>query len=1157
MIHWSRTLRKAKKSPRRNLPALEQLEGRLLLDASPASPIQHIIYVVKENRTFDQVFGSLGQGNGDPSLNLFGQESAPNQRALQRTFLTLDNFYADAEVSADGWNWLTGGLANTYVQKAYAEVHRNGNLNRRYDFEGGNLATSPGPDPQDAFIWDKLSDAGISYRNYGFRVRYGHMASTEPRLAANTDMNFQGFDLTKPDSVLDLIVTGVNQPTRIAEWLKEFNNYVATGTLPTVEFVRLPNDHNAGNSPGFPTPRAYMADNDLALGKLVDAVSHSPYWKSTLILVTEDDAQNGPDHVDAHRTIAQVISPYTQTGQVDSTFYSTVSMLRTIEQIVGIPPMTQFDAAATSFLGAFTEHANFTPYRFIVPTQNVYEKNPAPNPLAVTQVMSQLATGPFAKEDLMDPQELNQQIWQSVKGDTPMPAPVMGFRGLFHGLLDQPDDVLHAGPQGDGTGVTTQGWLLTPAGQQVQLGDRPMGIALSPDGKTILVSNDGSSAIESLMVIDRASGDIVQTINYPVPEALWIGLAFSPDGTHAYASAGHDNVLTLTGWVTLGEKIRVYEVAGQQLTETAPIVVPLPIGPNGRPVNLYPAGLSVSPDGQKLFLADNVGDSVSVIDLTTGTVTATIAVGHNPYTTLVSKDGKTVYVGNWGSTTISVVDVSGATPTVTQTVQVGTHPTAMLLNPVNNELYVANADSDTISVLDTTTNPQVGQTYLYPAVASDNDTDTWNFDLPVHPYGMGVDGPSGTVAWVPTPDEVGTFSVLLRVTDSRGSIALQPYQITVTPADTAPVITSTPITTGTVNVAYQYLVHAQDAEKDALTFTLVSPPTGMSLTPLSAQNTGQITWTPATAGSYSITVQVADAHNTVTQTYTLTIASTGSNGTPTITSNPRATIALGQTYYYQVIGGDSDNDPLTYSLVTAPPNMGISAQTAFNAAMISWTPTASMIVNGVNTFNVTVQVSDGRGGTNQQPFVITVTDQAANQKPVISSSPPLVATVGTMYSYNLTGYSPVNDPLYWNLVSGPWGLSVDPNLGTLRWLPLASQVGNQTVTVNLLDAYGGKATQTWTIVVHGAGLPPVITSTPPLNAVFGQLYTYAVQASDADGDPLSYSSIGYPPVGSFSTTTPNLFTFTPGYSSSSPTIVVSDGNGNTATQPRRMPVTAC
>jgi YVTN family beta-propeller protein len=741
------------------------------------SPIQHIIYVVKENRTFDQVFGSLGKGNGDPSLNLFGDESAPNQRALQSRFVTLDNFYADAEVSADGWNWLTGGLANTYVQKAYPQDYSNGFRGRGYDFEGGNFATSPGPNPQDAFIWDKLSDAGISYRNYGFRVFHGVVAGgTEPLLAANTDLNFQGFDLSKPDSVPDLIQTGINQPTRIAEWLKEFNAYVANGNLPTVEFVRLPNDHNAGTHPGAPTPRAYMADNDMALGQLVDAVSHSPYWDSTAIFVTEDDAQDGPDHVDAHRTIGQVISPYTQTGMVDSTFYSTVSILRTMELMVGIPPMTQFDAAATPFIDAFTTHPDFTPYTAITPTQNVHEKNPAPNPLASAAVLAQLQQGQFAKEDLIPGPELNAQIWQSIKGDVPMPDPVNGFRQSPGAHPIGETDGIPAGPQGDGTGVTTQGWDLTPLGQQISLGDRPMGVALSPDGNTILVSNDGASAIESLMVIDRASGNVLQTFDYPAPEALWIGVAFSPDGTHAYASAGGNN------------KIRVYDVSGQTLTETTSIQLPLPIGPKGKPISLYPAGLSVSPDGTKLYVADNLGDRMSAIDLTTGNVT-TIPVGHDPYTTLVSKDGNTVYVSNWGGTTVSVVDVSGAAPVVTQTIQVGTHPNAMLLNPVANELYVANADSDNITVIDPTTN-QVIRTidlkpfpnspvgaspngfaissngrFLFVANATDNDVAIIQLGrgpIPDHSDGL------IPVGWVPTGVALAPDNSQLIVVNSKG-----------------------------------------------------------------------------------------------------------------------------------------------------------------------------------------------------------------------------------------------------------------------------------------------------------------------------------------------------------------------------------------------------
>jgi len=400
-------------------------ENVIPLRPGDPSPIKHVIYVIKENRTFDQVLGSLGQGNGDPSLNLFGDESAPNQRQLAQQFVTLDNFYADAEVSADGWNWSTGALANTYVQKNWPANYADGNRNRPYDFEGGNLATSPGKDPQDAFIWNKLSDAGIDYRNYGFRVFGGQVATTEPRLATNTDLNFAGFDLTKPDSSPELFATpqNPNPATRIDEWLKEFNQYETNGTLPTVEFVRLPSDHTAGTRIGAPTPRAYMADNDLALGKLVDAVSHSADWKDTAIFVLEDDAQDGPDHVDAHRTITQVISPYTQTGKVDSTFYSTVSMLRTMELIVGLGPMSQYDAAATPMLNSFTNQPDFTPYTAIKPTQNLAEKNPVGSPLGDKSVDWSVEDQNEAIENLM--------IWKSVKGaDSAMPTPITRFREL-------------------------------------------------------------------------------------------------------------------------------------------------------------------------------------------------------------------------------------------------------------------------------------------------------------------------------------------------------------------------------------------------------------------------------------------------------------------------------------------------------------------------------------------------------------------------------------------------------------------------------------------------------------------------------------------------------------------------------------------------------
>jgi YVTN family beta-propeller protein len=385
------------------------------------SPIRHVIYVVKENRTYDQVFGSLGKGDGDPALNLFADDTAPNSRALQRQFVTLDNIYANAEVSAQGWNWSVGANSNPYVEQTWMDAYHG---HRPYDDEGGNPATAMNRDPADSYIWDRLADNNITFRNYGF-YETGNTLNTgpapaDPRLAAHTDPNYYGWDLTCPDS------SGTFTPmtsctARIDEWRNEFRGYLANDNLPTVELVRLPNDHTATTTPGYPTPSAYVADNDLALGRLVEEVSHSQYWSSTAIFVVEDDTQNGPDHIDAHRMPAQVISPYTHTGRVDSTFYSTTSVLRTIELIAGIAPMTQFDALAEPMFNAFTADANLTPYRAITPSSQIlHTVNPANTPTATTAPKQNLD-----REDSIDERQANEEIWESVKGThSHMPAPV-------------------------------------------------------------------------------------------------------------------------------------------------------------------------------------------------------------------------------------------------------------------------------------------------------------------------------------------------------------------------------------------------------------------------------------------------------------------------------------------------------------------------------------------------------------------------------------------------------------------------------------------------------------------------------------------------------------------------------------------------------------
>ncbi|GDY31766.1 bifunctional YncE family protein/alkaline phosphatase family protein [Gandjariella thermophila] len=405
------------------------------------SPIKHVIYVVKENRTFDQEFGSLGKGNGDPSLNLFGDDSAPNSRALQRKFVTLDNFYANAEVSAQGWNWSVGANSNPYVEQTW--VGNYSGRNHPYDYEGGNFTTAMNRDPKDSYIWDRLADKNIAFRNYGFyesdNVFNPGPSGPDPRLVANTDPNFYGWDLKCPDS------SGTFTPrtacnTRIDEWQREFQQYEAKGNLPAVEFLRLGNDHTQNTTPGYPTPKAYVADNDYALGRLVDSVSHSRDWASTAIFVVEDDAQAGPDHVDAHRTIAQVISPYTQTGKVDSTQYSTASMLRTIELIAGIGPMTQFDATATPMFNSFTGKPNLTPYTAVKPAQDILTSvNGANAPMA-----AQSAAQDYTREDQIDEQVSNQAIWQSVRGaGSPMPAPVHAAGAPPNPPAGDPDDDGH------------------------------------------------------------------------------------------------------------------------------------------------------------------------------------------------------------------------------------------------------------------------------------------------------------------------------------------------------------------------------------------------------------------------------------------------------------------------------------------------------------------------------------------------------------------------------------------------------------------------------------------------------------------------------------------------------------------------------------------
>jgi len=380
------------------------------------TPLKYVFYIIKENRTYDQVFGDLPQGNGDPSLCLFPEEVTPNHHALAREFVLLDNLYHEAEVSADGHNWSMGAYATDYVEKTWPTMY--GGRGGEYQYEGG----VPIVYPASGYIWDACHRAGVTYRSYGEFAENAKSPGDSargltPALEGHVAPFFRGWDLRYSD---------VN---RAKEWQSEFDEYDRTGGLPQFQVIKLPNDHTEGTRKGSLTPRAFVAQNDLALGMVVDRISHSRYWKECAIFVLEDDAQNGPDHVDAHRTVALVISPYTKHRSVDSEFYSSSSILRTIELILGLAPLSQFDAAATPLYASFTATPDLTPYTHRPANIDLEERNPSG---AYGQQRSEELD--FSSEDRIPDVELNEIVWKSVRGkNSEMPSPV---RSAFVRVID-------------------------------------------------------------------------------------------------------------------------------------------------------------------------------------------------------------------------------------------------------------------------------------------------------------------------------------------------------------------------------------------------------------------------------------------------------------------------------------------------------------------------------------------------------------------------------------------------------------------------------------------------------------------------------------------------------------------------------------------------
>jgi YVTN family beta-propeller protein len=384
------------------------------------SPIKHVIYIIKENRTYDQVLSDIPRGNRDPGLLMFGEEVTPNHHKLANEFVLLDNLYCNGHVSADGHPWSTMAYNTDYIARNWALTY-----SKRQgidDDDDGDLSRAPS-----GYIWDSCKRHGLTYRSYG---EYGGRVSQpdgtfrmEGRVPGLVGHMCPEFGLPLPNGKKS------RDTDRVEVFLREFREFEKNDNLPRFIVMSLGEDHTEGTRVGSPTPQACVASNDLALGKLVEAVSHSKYWPTTAIFVIEDDAQNGPDHVDAHRTVGLVISPYVRRKHLDSTQYSTVGMLRTMELILGLPPLSQFDAAATPMFESFTDKPDPAPYQH---ESARIDLNVLNTELAYGADRSEKMD--FSEYDRIDDFELNEILWRAIKGrDAPLPPAVrraIAYRGI-------------------------------------------------------------------------------------------------------------------------------------------------------------------------------------------------------------------------------------------------------------------------------------------------------------------------------------------------------------------------------------------------------------------------------------------------------------------------------------------------------------------------------------------------------------------------------------------------------------------------------------------------------------------------------------------------------------------------------------------------------
>ncbi|HWQ56095.1 MAG TPA: alkaline phosphatase family protein [Bryobacteraceae bacterium] len=414
------TLAPAKRAPASKPVAIPARSG------DPSS-IQHVVYIVKENRTYDQVLGDVAKGNGEPKLAIFGEPVTPNHHRLAEQFVLLDNFYATGGNSGDGHQWVTQANETAYCLWPGYE-------GRSYPFDGSDPIAYAAA----GFIWDAALARNKTVRVFGEYA--GRLAEPPAQRKALLEAWKRGEDftsrwkITAPIAALNKILAP-NYPTytnaipdvvRAQIFLADLNKWVAAGSMPHLTIIQLPSNHTYGTMPDASTPKAMVADNDLALGRIVEALTKTPFWKKMAIFVVEDDAQNGVDHVDGHRTVAFAISPYTRRGSIDSTFYSHQSMVKTIELILGLPTLSLFDLIAYDMRNSFQDEADFTPYEAVEATQSLFEMNP---PLKALRGPARKAAIDSAAmrwdvPDAAPVERLNRIVWGAIKGwDTPYPVP--------------------------------------------------------------------------------------------------------------------------------------------------------------------------------------------------------------------------------------------------------------------------------------------------------------------------------------------------------------------------------------------------------------------------------------------------------------------------------------------------------------------------------------------------------------------------------------------------------------------------------------------------------------------------------------------------------------------------------------------------------------